>query len=353
MPVSPRITLEEIARAAKVSVATASRAINKTGRVSADAERRVRSATMRLGAERQRAGRTRILCFLLANRPMLHPFHAQVLMGAQAYAAEHGNHILFFPFDYGPDVPAEEIRLPLLLDRRGLVDGYVVGGLSSPNLLALLRRMGLPFAVLANNVLGEWRSEEFDTVWMDDVGGAYELTRYLYGAGHRAIWFLSNRRFPTARMYQGYARAMEEAGLEPKLIVSDSADERDSGYIAAKGLLSGRERVTAIFAHSDSAAHGAYDAAGGCGLKIPEDISIAGFGDRPEAAALSPPLITVWGYPDQTGRRLAELVLKRIADPGGPPMTVTLPTKLIRRDSCGRAKEEAPPALTGDLTASA
>jgi DNA-binding LacI/PurR family transcriptional regulator len=332
-----KVTLQEIARMAKLSPATVSRVLNKTASVSQEAERRVRSATAKLGGAQPRTGRTHLLCFLLANRPMLHPFHASVLMGAQAFAAEKGSHILFYPFQYPVNAPPDDIMLPVSFERPGLVDGYIVGGMNAPNLLNYLQRTGLHFAVLGNNVLGDWQPEAQDVVWIDDVSGAFELTRYLIGLGHRAIWFLGSRRFPERRMYQGYRTAMQESGLEPQAVQSDSDDERESGYIEFKGLLSRGVRPTAVFGHSDAVAHGAMDAALSSGLRIPEDLSIVGFGNRPEAAALSPGLTTAWGYPEQAGRRLAELALNRIAVPDTPPVTMTVPMKLVKRDSCAKA----------------
>jgi DNA-binding LacI/PurR family transcriptional regulator len=108
-----KITLQEIAVAARVSVATASRALNGTGQVSPEVAKRVLTAAAKLRAKPQHAGRNQTICFLLANRSMLHPFHAHVLMGAQEFAIEHQNHVLFYPFHYRPNVPADEIRLPL------------------------------------------------------------------------------------------------------------------------------------------------------------------------------------------------------------------------------------------------
>lgn len=340
-----RVTLKAIAEAAKVSVATASRAINKTGRVSLAVEHRVRNAALALEADGARHRRTtKILCFLLANRPMLHPFHAQVLMGAQAMAAENGSQILFYPFHYRADLAAGDIRLPALLELRGMIDGYIVGGMNTPNLLEHLQDAGVPFAVLGNNVLGEWSPDRCDVVWMDDTDGAHELTRHLQGLGHRRIAFLGSRQFSSVRMRQGFLRAMEEAGLEPTTLESDSGDERESGFLAAKRLLSQRGAVSAILCYSDSAAQGVLEAAGGYGIRVPDDLSLAGFGNRPEAAAMHPPLTTVWGYPDQVGRRLAEMVLQRIANPAGPRRIATLPTRLIVRASCGpmAAAAEAP-----------
>ncbi len=332
-----RVTLKDIAAAAKVSVATASRVVNKTGRVSPEAERRVRGAATKLEAESDRKRRSvKMLCFLLANRPMLHPFHAQVLMGAQALAAEQGSQILFHPCHYRPDLPAGDLRLPILTEHRGMIDGYIVGGMNTPNLLEFMGGLGVPFAVLGNNVLGPWSPGERDVVWMDDAGGAYELTRYVQKLGHRRIAFLGSTRFSSGRILEGFLRAMDDAGLKPTLLESDSSDERESGFLAAKQLLAQRTAATAILCYSDSAAHGVMEAATGSGLRVPDDLSIAGFGDRPEASAMTPALTTVWGHPDQVGRRLAEMVLQRIAHPGASPRKIVLPTRLIPRASCSR-----------------
>ena len=334
-----KITLQDIAVAARVSLATASRALNGTGNVSPEVARRIHAAVAKLRSTPQYAAKAQTLCFLLANRSRLHPFHAHVLMGAQEYAIEHQNQVLFYPFHYGLEIAPDDIRLPLLFERQSSVDGYIVGGMNSENLLKLLTRTHAPFAVLGNNVLGSWQSDQYDVVWMDDFMGAYELTQHLRTFGHKAIWFFGSRRFPTERIYQGYSRAMQEAGLAPQAIENDSDDERDIGYLAAKSLFAQRVPVTAIFAYNDAVAHGAYEAARACGLRIPEDITIVGFGDRPEARALTPPLTSVWAYPDQVGRRLAELVLNRIANPGIAPQQVLLPTRLIKRGSCAEAAD--------------
>ncbi|MGI8962761.1 MAG: LacI family DNA-binding transcriptional regulator [Bryobacteraceae bacterium] len=190
---------------------------------------------------------------------------------------------------------------------------------------------------MGNNVLGDWRPEEQDVVWIDDVNGASELTRYLIGLGHQNIWFLGSRRFPERRIYEGYCTAMVDSGLKPQATQSDSDDERESGYIEFKALLSRGVRPSAVFGHSDAVAHGIMDAALSVGLQIPEDLSIVGFGNRPEAAALRPALTTAWGYPEQVGRRLAELALNRIAAPDTPPAVVTIPMRLVIRHSCAKA----------------
>jgi LacI family transcriptional regulator len=262
-------------------------------------------------------------------------------MGAQGFATEQHNRVLFYPYRYAGGIAPHEIHLPLLFERESAVDGYIVGGMNSENMLKLLASARVPFAVLGNNVLDPWKPEEYDVVWMDDRTGAYELTRHLQTLGHRSIWFVASRRLPAARIFEGYGRAMQEVKLKPQSIEIDSEDEREVGYMATKSLFTQGARVTAVLGYNDAVAHGAYEAVRAHGLRIPEDVSIVGIGDRPEASALTPPLTTLWPYPDQVGRRLAELVLNRIANPDRPPQQVLVPTRTILRSSCARAKDAA------------
>jgi LacI family transcriptional regulator len=329
-----RVTLQQIAVLAEVSIATASRALNGTGIVSPEVARRVQAAAAKLRARPQPGARTRTLCFLLANRSMLHPFHAHVLMGTHEFAVEQQNQVLFYPFHYDASLAPDEIRLPLLLERRESVAGYVVGGMNSRNLLELLTRVRVPFSVLGNNVIGSWEPERYDVVWMDDMNGSYELTRYLQRFGHKAIWFVGSRRFPMSRLHEGYSRAMQEADLLPQSIESDSDDERETGYLAARSLFTKGVPVTAIFGYNDAVAQGVMEAARSCRREVPRDLSVVGFGDRPEARAVTPALTTVWAYPDQVGRRLAEFVLNRTNNPELPPQQIVLPTRLVERHSC-------------------
>lgn len=337
-----KIKLQEIASEAKVSVATASRAINGTGTVSPAVAKRVLAAVARLGSTPRQVGKTQTICFLLANRSRLHPFHASVLMGAQEYLTEHQAQIVFYAFHYSANTPMDDINLPLLFERRGGADGYLVSGMNSENFLQLLAGTGVPFAVLGNNVLGSWNPGQYDVVWMDDLTGSYELTKHLIRMGHQAIWFLGSSRFPTERILQGYNRAMEESGLQSRTMSNDSEEERDIGYLAARSLFAKGLPVTAIFCYNDAVAHGAYEAVRTSGMRIPEDVSIVGFGNRPEAGVLSPPLTSVWGYPDQVGRRLADLIVNRIANPDLPPQEVVLPTRLMERGSCAPPQSATP-----------
>jgi DNA-binding LacI/PurR family transcriptional regulator len=174
------------------------------------------------------------------------------------------------------------------------------------------------------------------------------LTQYLQSLGHRHIGFVGNCQLPWfARRYRGYERAMEEGGMNPQRSEFNSRDSEEMGYLATKLILQQTVPPTAIFAGDDAAARGAYKAAMDRGLRIPDDLSVAGFNDT-EAAALHPPLTSVHVFTDEVGKQLAELLLKSIARPDIPVRSITLPTQLVKRESCA-----AVPSISGSsVTAS-
>jgi DNA-binding LacI/PurR family transcriptional regulator len=329
-------TLEEVARLAKVSTATVSRVANGNSRVSPHIEVRVRQAAAQLQIELKRKTRGNLIAFLLSNRQMLHPFHSRVLFGAESYCASRDYNTVFLCFRYPPNVSWRDLHLPSLLNRRDVVDGFILAGTNSQNLLELLSHKGIPFAVLGNNVVGGLNGRTCDVVWFDDVRGGYETTRYLLAQGHRHIWFVGNCRLPWfARRYEGYRRALEESGLRPHIEELDVDNLRELGYLATKSILTRGDPATAIFAGGDATAHGVYRALADYGLRVPEEISVVGFDDT-EAAMFNPPLTTVGVFPEQVGRQLAEMLVNRITRPDLPPQQTSIPTQLVKRESCHR-----------------
>jgi DNA-binding LacI/PurR family transcriptional regulator len=129
---------------------------------------------------------------------------------------------------------------------------------------------------------------------------------------------------------------MAEAGLSPQQAGIDSADEQEVGYLATKSILVQGKPVTAVFTGSDPAAEGTYRALRDFGLHAPEDISVVGYNDI-EAPMLHPALTTVRVFPEQIGQHLAEALLNRLARPNLPPQQFTIPTQLVKRDSCRSA----------------
>jgi len=98
-------------------------------------------------------------------------------------------------------------------------------------------------------------------------------------------------------------------------------------------------------AGGDPTAQGVYKALLDCGLRIPEDMSVAGFDDI-EAMLLQPPLTTVQAFPEQVGKRLAQMLLQRLSRPDLPPQQSVIPTQLVKRESC-RAPQSTQEVLGG------
>jgi DNA-binding LacI/PurR family transcriptional regulator len=331
-PKKSKLGLREIASAAHVSVATASRVLSGNNRVDPALQRVVLDAAAKLGVDLSQRSKTNTLAFLLSNRSMIHTFHFRILLGAEAYCASRGWEMLFLSFNYLPQVPWKELHLPNAYQDE--VRAVILAGTNFPNLLQLLNHKRISHVVFGNNVVGEPHDLKSDVVFSDDIQGGQDTTQYLISLGHRRICFVGNTQLPWfARCFEGYRRTMIDAGLQPLQSSIDTEDDTESGYLGVKSLLTRDENVSAIIAGNDQAARGAYKGLRDSGLKIPDDISVAGCDDT-IGEWLYPRLTSVREFPEQIGRQMAEMILNRIADPSLPQQIVTMPTELIKRDSC-------------------
>lgn len=331
-----------MAKLAGVGVATVYRVASGNASVSRDIQKRVKDAAEQMGIGLDRRKKPNALAFLLSNRGMLHPFHSRILVGAESACTARGWDMVFQLFRYDAGVPWKAIHLPRILQRLAIVRGAVLAGTNFPNLLELLKRRRIPFAVLGNNVLGGGRVE-FDAVYSDDIRGAYEMTRYLQGLQHRHIWFVGNTNEPWClRCLEGYKLAMKEADLPVRASTVESDNAAEVGYLGAKSLLARGEPVTAILGSTDETAEGIYKALNERGLAIPGDVSVAGCNDT-FGSRLAPPLTSIREFPEHLGRRMVELLLSRIEQPDLAPQQITIPTELMKRDSCAVCAADGAP----------
>jgi DNA-binding LacI/PurR family transcriptional regulator len=329
-----KVGLKEIAAEANVSIATVSRVLNGNNRVDPAIQMAVLDVAAKFDLDLLQRNKANALAFLLSNRVMLHPFHSRILSGAEGYCAVHGWDIVFLSFNYSLTAKWDQLHLPKILERRDVIRAAMVAGTNSGSLIELLEHEGMPYVALGNNVFNTPPLTKGDLVFSDESRGAGDMTRYLLGLGHRDIWFVGNTRLPWfARCFGGYGRAMDDAGLPPHHLSVDSEDDAEVGYIATKSLVARGERVTAIFAGNDATAHGVYKGLRDCGLRIPDDISVAGCDDT-VGEWLYPGLTTIREFPEQLGKQMAELILNRIAKPGLESQEITVPTELIKRESC-------------------
>lgn len=342
-----KVSQRQIARLANVSIPTVSRVLNKSAPVGEAIEKRVREAAARLGVSVDHRNHHRVLGFLLGNRSIAHPFHSEVMSGAEACCAEHDYQMLFFSLRYPLRMRLTQLPIPRMLERRGILDGFIVAGVNSASLVDLLTQTGLPLSVFGTTIVDDG-FEGHPIVRVDESGGAQDMTRYLLSLGHTEIAFVGNTRVPwVRRRFEAYRAVMGSLGLHAGLSEFDSDDERRVGYLATKQALDQQGGVTALFAANDNTARGVYDALRDRGISVGEQISVVGFNDTLEAVILHPALTTVRVHAEQIGRQLAELVLSQIASGLSAPKTITIPTRLIKRESCVTLASNSADLLVG------
>jgi len=320
----------EVARLAKVSLNTVSRIAQGNAKLAPAVQASVLAAARDLGVKL--ASKNRTITFILGNRDTVNEFQSKVLLGAEGYCTRHDWALHFISFRSDLNAPLSSLSLPEVLTSSNRPSGVILSGTHSANILAALSEKKIPFSLVGNNIVGDWQPEQYDCVFTDDVRGSAEIARYLITQGHRNIWYIGNQRLPWfARCARGYRQAMKEADLEPRFSEIGSED-RELGYLAVKALLASGERPTALFVGTDQAASGVYQALQESGIRIPDDISVAGFNDT-IGEVLHPGLTTVREFPKELGVHLAEFAIRRIQEPNLPPQQLIMPTELIRRES--------------------
>lgn len=176
------------------------------------------------------------------------------------------------------------------------------------------------------------------TVGATNWAGGYSATEFLLGLGHRRIGViggLSSHLYSQARL-DGYRSALAAAGerIAPEL-VRDADWTRTGAFAQATRLLALRRPPTAIFACSDRMALGVYEAAAARGLNIPDDLSVVGFDDLPEARWITPALTTVRQPVREMGATAASVLLRLMAGQTASSQRLELSTELVERASTG------------------
>ncbi len=175
------------------------------------------------------------------------------------------------------------------------------------------------------------------SVMTDSVRGAYQAIKYLIKLGHKKIGFINGSTdYLTYRnKLSGYKKALTDNNLpiEKKYIVHEEPHEA-GGYSGLNKLLELKERPTAIFTASDQMAIGVMRACYERNLKIPDDVSLIGFSDIRLASELSPRLTTVNQFPYDTGRIAAETILKVIKKDRLSQRMILIEPKVSIRESC-------------------
>jgi LacI family transcriptional regulator len=329
------ITIKDVARAAGVSVATVSRVHNGSDLVKEATRRRVGEVARRLGYSPHGAARS-LITSRTSTLGVLLPdiygeFFSEVIRGIDQTAQRHGYHLLVSSSH--DDRSAVETALRSMWGR---VDGLIVlwpdlDETAVPNLPA-----GLPLVFLSAPI----GPNGFDVITVANFEGAYAMVCHLLSLGHRRIAIIKGieGNADAAERLRGYRAALASAGLGARAIEVAGEFNESSGFRAANVLLARKVRPSAIFAANDAMAIGALSALREAGLRVPEDVALAGFDDIPMARYLDPALSSVHVDICALGERAALRLLAAVHDKDKHEHRAeTLPTTLVLRRSCGAA----------------
>ena len=329
-----RITIRDVARASGVSYATVSRVLSGYEFVKETTRSRVMEAVEELGyvaslpARSLAGGRSRIIGLLVPN--LDNGYVGTITQGIDRELARANYDLMLYTSHRHPS--KESFYVSAIAN--GLTDGLLlVAPLVPTNYLDALREQNFPYVLIDQADATENSCVVEATNWQ----GAYEATRYLSQLGHTRIAFLTGSLAvrSAADRLQAYKSALADCGIpvREELIIQGDYQQQ-TAYESTRSLLQhANPRPTAIFASNDLSAFGAMDAARECGLNIPEDISIIGFDDVPQASFVYPKLTTVRQPLELMGQVAVKMLLERIQSPIRSPQRVALATQLVIRDS--------------------
>lgn len=329
------VTLRDVAREVGLSVATVSRVINGQSVVREETRRRVEEAVERLGYVPNTAARSLItqrshtLGVLLPD--VFGEFFSELIRGIDRTARRLGYHVLISGSH--SDLAETEAVLRAL---NGRVDGLVV---MTPGIGAEQLRRNLPSGVPAVLINQRGAGTDFDSVRIDNRGGARRLVEHLMGLGHRRIALIGGPEDneDARERAEGYREALAAGRLpSPADLVLAGDFGQESGYAAGQCLLGLEDRPTAVFAANDSMAVGCLFALREAGLAVPFEVALAGFDDIPIARFLTPALTSVHVPIARLGEHAVTRLVERLEQGPEPAHRhEVMPTELIVRASCG------------------
>lgn len=330
-------TIKDVAALSGVSISTVSRTLSGAVPVSEEVRARVMDAVEQLHYEPNALARglkkrgTQLIALVVPN--IMNPIFPAVARGVEDTARKLGYNVILCNTD-----EQREVEIKYINDlHKHWVDGYIFATAAGDGGHILqLQKQGTPAVLLIRDM--EKLSCGFDSVLINNEKGAYDMTRFLIERGNRRIALVSgNTEFLLYRQRcAGYRKALAEAGipLEEDLLLEVKDIEGSTGYQAVQAMLRGGEIPDAIFATSDPIAIGTMHALRDFGLRIPEDISVAGFDNLDISAKIEPPLTTMSQPLYKMGALAAKLLVERIeGKTGKPPKRYVVNPKLVVRRS--------------------
>lgn len=343
-PRTVRTTLRHVAEAAGVSIGTASRAMNRSGRVSAKAIAAVQKAARRLDYEPDRVAQsmrtrsTKVVGLLVSD--FANPLYARIITAVEA-RLQRDSYALLLANTHN-EARREKALIEIFRGRR--IDGLVLGPceVENPALLDRLAAAGLPVVALDRDI-----GAHGSGVHVDHFHGALQATRHLLNLGHTRIALLTPGSVlrPGRERIAGFRAAFAERGLRPEpRFVRAEKSAMDFAFSEALALLSASGPPTAFVCLGTRILSGVLQGLRHAGRGVPDDVSVISVGDTDLSQLFAPAISALTWDLDAVGSAAADLLIKRMARDGAAPVEperIVMTTQFVLRESCGPHKAVA------------
>ena len=344
MPAKRRaVTIQQVAKAAGVSVSTVSRVLNAKVDVASDTQERIRAVISKLGytsnlaARSMRSHKNNLIGLVVPDIGF--PYSIEIMKGVNRAIAESPYDLLVYTTGdiQKSGTPLHEQHYVSLLNN-SITDGMIIVASAAADFIS-----DAPIISVDPHI----DNPNYTSVQGTNYQGALDATNYLLGLGHRRIGFICGlaESGSARRRLNGYQDALKNAGiaLDEALIVPGDFTT-PTGHKCALRLLAMNNPPTAIFAANDQSALGVYQAANDLGVRIPDDLSVVGYDNIAEASQLG--LTTIDQHLADMGFVAFQMLIKMINhEPLGEKIH-KMQTKLVERNSC-RVLTEAVPVISG------
>jgi len=331
-------TIKDVAKEAKVSIATVSLVIHNNGRITQETRKKVLKAIKKLNYHPSRSARglvsstTGNIGFILTEDHFLktEPFYTKIFLGTEFEARAKDYYMLLATV---PSNFKEGDPLPRFIVERNY-DGIIIAGRVSDALMESILKYNLPIVFVDfYPTIGD-----YPNVLTDNLNGGLLATEYLIKNGHKNIAFIGGEiSHPSIReRLRGYKLALERALLNDNaecIITNDEYLSRQNGYNSVRKLFQSRNNITAIFAANDATAIGVMQYLNDNGYRIPDDVSLIGFDDVEADLLIDPPLTTVRVPKLEIGIEAVQLLLNMIKNNKVTAKKIVVPVELIVRGS--------------------
>lgn len=326
------VTIRDVAAAAQVSVATVSRALNGQANVTDEVRQRVLLAAKQLhytphaAARSLSSRRTHAIGVVLPD--LYGEFFSELVRGIDQVARERGLHLLVSSYHGHREEQGDAMRA-----MRGRVDGLLLMSPYAATHGAAAEGIapGLPTVLINSQDAGQGSL----ALGVDNYEGARAMLAHLASCGYRRIAFIAGPEdnFDAYQRLRGYRDGLAQLLPEAEEWVLPGAFDEASGHRAGLELLASPNRPDAVFAANDMMALGCLFAFTQAGLRVPDDIAIAGFDDIPLARFVHPGLTTMRVDIFELGASAARMLLARLDGAEPPHLPPLLPQLVVRQST--------------------